>query len=66
MMMFLLSVYMGNDVGRIVYNYVTFLVPLLVTAMMYGALYTNNFEKADREEICARYGELVGRNADRD
>ena len=66
MMMFFLSVYMGNDVARIVYNYVTFLVPLLVTAMMYGALYTNNFEKADREEICARYGELVGRNADRD
>ncbi len=66
MMMFFLSVYMGNDVARIVFNYVTFLIPLLVTAVMYGLLYTNNFEKEDREEICARYEELVGRNADRD
>ncbi len=66
MMMFFLSVYMGNDIARIVFNYVTFLVPLLVTAVMYGFLYTNNFEKEDREEICARFEEIVGRNADRD
>ncbi len=66
MMMFFLSVYMGNDIGRIVYNYVTFLVPLLVTAVMYGVLYTNNFEKADREEIRARFDRIIGRNADRD
>lgn len=55
MMMFLLSVYMGNDVERIILNYLSFLVPLLVTSVMYGLLYANNFENADRRIICERY-----------
>ena len=52
MMMFLLSVYLGNDVERIIVNYLSFLIPLLVTSVMYGFLYANNFENTDRRMIC--------------
>lgn len=54
MMMFLLSVYLGNDAFSIILNYVLFLVPLLLTSIMYGVLYTNNFEREDRAIICGR------------
>lgn len=60
MMMFLLSVYLGNDVERIVMNYLAFLIPLLATSLMYGFLYANNFENADRRIICQRFGEERG------
>ncbi|MDO5853132.1 MAG: hypothetical protein Q4Q62_03560 [Thermoplasmata archaeon] len=55
MMMFVLSVYLGNDVGTIINNYLSFLVPLLATSLMYGMLYANNFEIGDRESIYYRY-----------
>ena len=58
MMMFLLSVYLGNDASKIVMNYLMFLVPLLITSMMYGFLYCNNFEKEDREKISACFDEM--------
>lgn len=51
MMMFLLSVYLGNDALSIIKNYIMFLVPLLLTSVMYGGLYCNNFERIDRESI---------------
>lgn len=60
MMMFLISVYMGNDVERILFNYLSFLIPLLVTSLMYGLLYVNNFENTDRRVICERYEEGRG------
>ena len=55
MMMFLLSVYLGNDVERIIVNYLSFLIPLLVTSVMYGFLYANNFENTDRRMICEEF-----------
>ncbi len=54
MMMFLLSVYLGNNAFSILLNYALFLVPLLLTSIMYGVLYTNNFEREDRAIICER------------
>lgn len=60
MMMFLLSVYLGNDVVRIIQNYLAFLIPLLMTSMMYGFVYANNFENEDREAICEGFEEARG------
>lgn len=60
MMMFLISVYMGNDVERILFNYLSFLIPLLATSLMYGLLYVNNFENTDRRVICEGYEEGRG------
>lgn len=66
MMMFLISVYFGNDILSILETYAAFLVPLLVTSVMYGSLYANNFERADREAICERFSETrVGSRASR-
>ena len=44
MMMFILSVYLGNSVTEIIRTYVSFLVPLLATSIVYGAIYANNFD----------------------
>lgn len=55
MMMFLISVYLGNDILAILSNYVGFLIPLMCTAAMYAFLYVNNFENTDREVICTRF-----------
>lgn len=58
MMMFLLSVYLGNDVWSIIRNYITFMVPLMCTSTMYGALYTNSFEPTDLRVITSEFDEL--------
>ncbi|MDO5861608.1 MAG: hypothetical protein Q4Q58_02250 [Thermoplasmata archaeon] len=65
MMMFLLSVYLGNDVGAIINNYLSFLVPLLVTSVMYGTLYVSFFEVRDREIIDERFQKVQGNRAPR-
>lgn len=57
MMMFMLSVYLGNNIIEIIGNYVAFIIPLLIMSIMYGILYANNFQKYDCEEICERYEE---------
>lgn len=62
MMMFLLSVYLGNDVWRIIRTYLTFMIPLLCTSVMYGIVYTNNFESADIDEISRRFEEQEAGN----
>lgn len=58
MMMFLLSVYLGNNAADIIMNYIVFLVPLLLTSVMYGTLYCNNFEKYDKERIVESFDEM--------
>lgn len=58
MMMFLLSVYLGNNAADIIMNYIVFLVPLLLTSVMYGTLYSNNFEKYDKERIVESFNEM--------
>lgn len=60
MMMFLLSVYLGNDIRTIVGNYLVFLIPLLATSAMYAFLYENNFERRDRDVICRRFWDAQG------
>ncbi len=57
MMMFLISVYFGNDIATNLETYLDFLIPLLATSVMYGSLYANNFERADRDAICERFAE---------
>lgn len=52
MMMFVISVYFGNDVIAIIRNYVLFLFPLIAAAAMYSLLYSNNFNKSLRDSIC--------------
>ncbi len=58
MMMFLLSLYLDNDVHDIVRTYLNFLIPLMVTSIVYACLYTNNFEKKDNKTICQRFDEI--------
>lgn len=65
MMMFMLSVYLGNDVVGIVSNYISFMIPLLVTSVMCGVIYTNNFERTDREHICESVRESEVRGNER-
>lgn len=62
MMMFLLSVYLGNNAMDIIRNYLIFLVPLLLTSAMYGTLYCNNFEKYDKERIVESFDEMRTRD----
>lgn len=57
MMMFLLSVYLGNDVASIIRTYASFMVPLLCISIMYAALYTNSFESVDLKVIQSRFEE---------
>lgn len=56
MMMFVLSVYLGNSVEDILRTYVSFLIPLLATSAMYGALYENNFDRGICDKICDDFG----------
>ena len=63
MMMFLLSVYLGYEVVSILQNYASFLIPLLATSVMYGTVYTNNFEAEDRRVIKERFEEAKCRDA---
>lgn len=58
MMMFLLSVYLGNDVVSIIQTYLTFMVPLLCISIMFAALYTNSFESVDLRVIQTRFEEM--------
>lgn len=57
MMMFILSVYLGNSVSGIIMTYISFLVPLLATSIVYGALYANNFDSSVCESICENFEE---------
>ncbi len=57
MMMLILSLYLGNNVLDIVNVYLSFLVPLLVISLTYGALYTNSFHEQVRDSICGSYNE---------
>lgn len=54
MMMFILSLYLGTDVFRIIANYVSFLLPLAMTSVMYALVYTNNFTDHDRMSIIGK------------
>ncbi len=55
MMMFVISIYMGNAVWDIITRYIQFLVPLAVTSFIYGFIYTNNFETNDHDVILERF-----------
>ena len=57
MMMFVLSVYLGNSVTEIIRSYVSFLVPLLATSIVYAAIYVNNFDTNVCESICEKFEE---------
>ena len=57
MMMFVLSVYLGNSALDIAKTYVSFLVPLLAVSVMYGALYVNNFDSPVCGTICQKFDE---------
>ncbi len=62
MMMFILSVYLGNSVTEIILTYISFLVPLLATSIVYGAIYTNNFDIQVCKAICEKFEK--GKNSD--
>ena len=55
MMLFLISVYFGNNVWDIIRNYILFLFPLGAAAIMYAALYSNNFSRGLRDTILRRF-----------
>ena len=57
MMMFVLSVYLGNSVTEIIRSYLSFLVPLLATSVVYAAIYVNNFDTNVCESICEKFEE---------
>ncbi len=57
MMMFLLSVYLGNDIFYILKNYILYLVPLVATAVMYSFIYSNNFVESLKHFIYREYYE---------
>ncbi len=57
MMMFVLSVYLGNSITGIAMSYISFLVPLFATSVMYGAFYANNFDTSVVETICQKFDE---------
>ena len=38
-------------------TYVSFLVPLFATSVVYGAIYTNNFDSQVCESICENFEE---------
>ncbi len=61
MMMFILSIYMGNSIIDIIKVYVSFLLPLLVTSMIYGAFYANSFHENVRDSICDSFAEEMGK-----
>lgn len=42
-MMFLLSLYFGNDVLSILSNYLLYLVPLFLVSIMYALMFSNNY-----------------------
>lgn len=55
MLLFVLSVYLGNSIGTIVKSYVSFLIPLLVTSLIYGAIYANSFDRVTCRTICTNF-----------
>ncbi len=57
MMMLILTLYLGNNILDIVRVYLSFLVPLLVISVTYGALYTNTFHASVRDSICESFNE---------
>lgn len=61
MMMFVLSVYLGNSALDMAKSYVSFLIPLLAVSVVYGAIYVNNFDNAVCGSICEKFDE--GREA---
>jgi len=57
MMMLILTLYLGNNILDIVRVYLSFLVPLLVISVTFGALYTNTFHASVRDSICESFNE---------
>lgn len=64
MMMFVLSVYLGNSIADIIRTYVSFLIPLFATSLIYGAIYVNNFDMGVRSAICRRFMDNDGGGED--
>ena len=60
MMMFVLSLYFGNDVLDILKNYLYYLIPLVFTSAMYAFIYSNNFHEAMKLTIQARFEDYKG------
>ena len=57
MMMFVLSLYYGYSAVNIIINYLYLLVPLVCIAVMYSAMYTNNFNNMLKVVIYSRFME---------
>lgn len=57
MMLFVLSVYLGNSAVDIAKTYVSFLIPLLAVSVMYGVLYVNSFDSQVCGSICEKFDE---------
>ncbi|MBQ8180304.1 MAG: hypothetical protein IJ026_07740 [Candidatus Methanomethylophilaceae archaeon] len=55
MMMFLLSMYFGFEIGYILRNYTLYLVPLTVSTVFYSFLYTNNYLHTLKMGIVERF-----------
>lgn len=56
-MMLMISFYFGFSPERIAINYISFLVPLVLTAWMYSFVYANNFRDSLVDDISERYNE---------
>lgn len=55
MLMLVLSLYLGRDLVQIVMSYVSFLIPLFVTSVIYGTVYGNNFYAGTCGTIIERF-----------
>lgn len=55
MMMFVLSVYLGNSVTEIIYSYISFMIPLFITSLIYSTIYVNSFDAGVKKTIAERF-----------
>ncbi len=54
-LLFIISVYLGNDVGNILGYYVQYIIPLAAISVLAGLLYANCIAKNLRDSICLRF-----------
>ncbi len=54
-LLFIISVYFGNDIGNIIGYYVQYIVPLASISILAGLLYANCISRNLRDSICFRF-----------
>jgi len=63
--MFFLALYYGYSIWSMLINYVYLMLPLSFIAMMYAAMYTNNFNNELKAVIYMKYMEGIGKADER-